>query len=88
MTHEDVDTLNKALVEALRQPGYDSKYPSEAAFEQDVWKRVWRLMEEAYGDASNLCLTVPHGDSASLPGRMGCLVAEANSAGNITRRFW
>jgi hypothetical protein len=58
MLYENVDTLNDALVKALRDSEFKGPYPSEAAFEQGVWNCVWKLMKAAYGtDASRLCLT-------------------------------
>lgn len=59
MPYADIDSLNAALVSALNRKGYEERYPSEIAFEQDVWKRVRAVIVGEVGEtaADELCLT-------------------------------
>lgn len=54
MVFETLDDLNLAVRKRLAKPGYDSTYPSEAAFEADVWRRLVTLFRR---DAGAWCLT-------------------------------
>jgi hypothetical protein len=54
---KDVDALWVMLQNRLRRSGYAKDYPTEAAFEGEVWKRVVSLAKDLGMNVGTTCLT-------------------------------
>ena len=55
MNHATIDDLYDAITQQLAKPGYKKRYIDEDHFEDDVWKRLWRMFEAKA--PSSICLT-------------------------------
>ena len=55
MNHATIDDLYDAITQQLAKPGYKKRYIDEDHFEDDVWKRLWRMFEAK--EPSSICLT-------------------------------
>jgi len=57
MNPTSIDELWMMLKERLAEPNYAGAYPTESAFEADVWPRVVKLATQIGLDVSTACLT-------------------------------
>jgi hypothetical protein len=74
MNPTNIDELWMLLRERLAEPKYAGAYPTESAFEADVWTRVVKLATQIGLDVSTACLTshAEHTDRSVAAWRRFC----------------